>query len=118
MSQSTYGPPKNTFTLRKLGGQLITVEALLAYFFMYIPIIILIVFSFNASRFTSIWAGFTLDWYKSLFAGAGVLGLSGVAIAQESFASAGIIKAFQNSILVATFSTIIATTLGTMVALG
>lgn len=118
MTQSTYHPPKNTFILRKLGSRLISVEALLAYFFMYIPIIILIVFSFNASKFTNIWTGFTLDWYKSLFAGAGVLGLSGVTVAQENFASAGIIKAFQNSILVAAISTVIATTLGTMVALG
>src|SRR5512138_460056 len=118
MTQTTYRPGKNAFSWRKAAARLVPVEAMLAYFFMYIPIIILIVFSFNASRFTSIWSGFTLDWYKSLFAGAGVLGLSGVAVARESFASAGIIKAFQNSILVAAIATVISTTLGTMVALG
>jgi spermidine/putrescine transport system permease protein len=118
MTQTTYRSQKNAFSWRKVAGKLIPVEAMLAFFFMYIPIIILIVFSFNASRFTSIWSGFTFDWYKSLFAGAGVLGLSGVTVASEKFASAGIIKAFQNSILVATISTIIATTFGTMVAMG
>ena len=35
--------------------------------FFYIPIIILIVNSFNASRFGGSWKGFTLGWYKMLF---------------------------------------------------
>jgi len=118
MTQTTYRPQKNAFTWRKLGGRLITVEALLAFLFMYVPIIVLIIFSFNASRFASVWSGFTLDWYKSLFAGAGVLGLSGVTVAEQQFASAGIIKAFNNSILVASVATVISTVLGTMVALG
>jgi spermidine/putrescine transport system permease protein len=36
-------------------------------FFFYLPIIILIVNSFNASRFESGWQGFSLMWYKRLF---------------------------------------------------
>lgn len=34
--------------------------------FMYLPVIVLVIFSFNNSK-TSVWAGFTLDWYKRLF---------------------------------------------------
>jgi spermidine/putrescine transport system permease protein len=118
MTQATLHPRKNPFSWRRLGGRLLSVEALVAFLFMYVPIIILIVFSFNASRFSFIWTGFTLDWYKSLFAGAGVLGLGGVTIAQQQYASAGIVKAFYNSIIVASIATLIATVLGTMIALG
>lgn len=34
--------------------------------FLYAPIVILIVFSFNRSRQTAVWEGFTLDWYATL----------------------------------------------------
>lgn len=36
-------------------------------FFFYLPILILIINSFNASRFESGWQGFSLMWYKRLF---------------------------------------------------
>jgi spermidine/putrescine transport system permease protein len=36
------------------------------YCFFYFPIIILIVYSFNDSTYSSLWHGFTLDWYKQL----------------------------------------------------
>jgi len=39
----------------------------LALFVMYLPIFFVIVYSFNASRLTSVWSGFTLDWYRELF---------------------------------------------------
>lgn len=35
--------------------------------FLYAPILVLIVFSFNDSKSNSVWAGFTLDWYAELF---------------------------------------------------
>jgi spermidine/putrescine transport system permease protein len=34
---------------------------------MYIPIVLVIVYSFNQSRLSSVWSGFTLSWYKELF---------------------------------------------------
>jgi spermidine/putrescine transport system permease protein len=34
---------------------------------MYLPIAFVIVYSFNASKLTSVWAGFTFDWYDELF---------------------------------------------------
>ena len=40
---------------------------LLVFLFLYLPIFVLIVFSFNASKSRSVWSGFTLDWYKELF---------------------------------------------------
>ena len=37
------------------------------FLFLYAPIIVLIVLSFNKSRARVVWGGFTLEWYKSLF---------------------------------------------------
>ena len=38
------------------------------YAFMYLPIAVLVLFSFNASKFGAAWAGFTTRWYGVLFA--------------------------------------------------
>jgi len=72
----------------------------LFYLFLYAPIIILIVFSFNASRFPTYWTGFTLEWY------------------QELFKDHLIGSALKNTLIVSFISTIIATIIGTMVAVG
>ncbi len=102
---------------RSLGQWLIITEAVLAFLFIYIPILILIVYSFNASRFSSNWEGFTLSWYRSLLQGGGVLGLGGVDEAAQRFAAQGILHSLRNSLIIATIATVIATTLGTMIAL-
>jgi spermidine/putrescine transport system permease protein len=34
---------------------------------MYVPIILVIVYSFNQSRISSVWEGFSLRWYRELF---------------------------------------------------
>lgn len=39
----------------------------LMYFFLYVPIIVLIIFSFNKVAFPYRWEGFTLHWYQELF---------------------------------------------------
>jgi spermidine/putrescine transport system permease protein len=44
----------------------LAVYTLLVYLFLYAPILILIVFSFNQSKQTAVWEGFTLDWYAAL----------------------------------------------------
>jgi putrescine transport system permease protein len=38
----------------------------LGYLFLYLPILVLIAFSFNSSRLEMVWTGFTLDWYRAL----------------------------------------------------
>lgn len=72
----------------------------LVYLFLYAPIIVLIVYSFNESRFPTYWSGFTLEWYRVLFNDA----LVGIAL--------------KNSLIVSISSTIISTIIGTMVAVG
>jgi spermidine/putrescine transport system permease protein len=61
--------------------------------FLYAPIIVLIVFSFNASRSRGRWGGFTLSWYAEMFRDRQIMGAlwNTVAIAVLSAALAGIL---------------------------
>lgn len=47
---------------------LITLFVVAVYAFLYAPILVLIIFSFNKIAFPYHWTGFTLDWYRELFA--------------------------------------------------
>jgi spermidine/putrescine transport system permease protein len=77
-----------------------TLHGLMSYVFLYAPILILFIFSFNASKFASAaWKGFTLDWYIQLFH-------------NEAIGSA-----LRNSMIISLSSTLISTVFGTMVAL-
>jgi len=70
-----------------------------AYAFLYIPIAVLVVMSFNASKIPFIWTGFSTQWYASL--------LNNALIRQG----------FINTMIVAIGATILATILGTMLAI-
>jgi spermidine/putrescine transport system permease protein len=86
---------------RRLLDQLLNVYAGLALLYLLVPIAIIILFSFNdtKSRFNFVWQGFTLEHWKDPF---GVPGLT---------------EAMENSLKIAALSTVIATVLGTMMAL-
>jgi spermidine/putrescine transport system permease protein len=77
----------------------ITGSGVFGYLFLYTPILILIVFSFNSSRFVTTWEGFSLRWYGELF--------------QDE----AMVLALRNSLIVAVTSTLLSTVFGTMVAL-
>ena len=68
--------------------------------FLYAPIAVLIIFSFNDSKSRNTWTGFTLRWY------------------QELFHDRVIIQSFVVMMVVAIISSIIATILGTLAAIG
>jgi len=74
------------------------VSLTLGFAFLYIPMIILIVFSFNESKLVTVWAGFSTKWYGEL-------------MQNEAFLNAAWV-----TIKVAVFSSTIATVLGTMAA--
>ena len=81
-------------------SRLLTAHAVAGYLFLYLPIVILVIYSFNASRYASgAWRGFSLQWYASLFS------------------NEAIGAALKNTLIVAAASTLISTVLGTMVAL-
>lgn len=71
----------------------------LVYAFLYLPLLIMIAYSFNESRFSAVWSGFSWKWYASLWKNERVL------------------EAFQNSLFIAVVSSVLATVLGTFAAL-
>ncbi len=72
----------------------------LVLFFLYVPIFVLIVFSFNETKSRSVFSGFTLDWYIRLFN------------------NRIIISSLINTIIIACISSVISTVLGTLAAIG
>ncbi|MBK5293513.1 MAG: ABC transporter permease [Acidobacteriia bacterium] len=73
--------------------------AALTYAFLHLPLAVLMVFSFNESRFT-VWEGFSLHWYRELFADARMM------------------EATWNSLFIAATATAAATVMGTACAYG
>ena len=72
----------------------------LIFIFLYTPIFILIIFSFNSSKSKSVWSGFTFDWYIKLY--------------QNDY----IISALINTLIIALISSLIAAIIGTAAAIG
>ncbi len=68
--------------------------------FLYMPIFVMIAFSFNESKSRTVWTGFTFKWYVDLFR------------------NEAIIKAFFTTLIVAVLAAVIATALGTVAAVG
>ena len=84
----------------------------LVYAFLWIPILVLVVFSFNDSPSVTAWRGFTLDWYRNIFEN--TVSVSGPA---TNFQTELLLRSLRNSLIVGGISTVIATAIGTMFAL-
>lgn len=52
----------------------VLISMMLGFVFLYAPIVVLVIFSFNASRLVTVWAGFSTKWYVSLLTDDQVLG--------------------------------------------
>ncbi|MBQ2842476.1 MAG: ABC transporter permease [Clostridia bacterium] len=76
------------------------VYTFLVFLFLYAPILVMILFSFNSTSSTSVFSGFSLDWYKAL---------------AEDEAT---LRSLYNTIILAVCSSVIATVLGTAAAVG
>jgi spermidine/putrescine transport system permease protein len=77
-------------------NHLLKLSALAVYGFLYLPLLIVAIYSFNDSKLNAEWVGFTLKWYDKLFHN------------REMLAAAG------NSLIIASVSAIVATVLGTL----
>jgi spermidine/putrescine transport system permease protein len=73
--------------------------SLLVYAFLHLPILVLVVFSFNDSKFSVDWAGFTMEWYYRLLERPDIL------------------RGLKASLIVGGVSTVISAVFGTMIAL-
>ena len=94
--------------VRRLGRVGLWVIPVLTYIFLWIPILVLVVFSLNNAESVSVWRGFTLRWYANLFGG-GADGLS--------FGSEQLLRAVRNSLFVGGVATLVSTVIGTLFAL-
>jgi spermidine/putrescine transport system permease protein len=83
----------------RVGSLALSLNAIVIFGFLYLPILILILFSFNDTRSVAQFTGFSTEWYTQLFSN------------EELKAAAG------NSLVIALVSTIAATIIGTMMAL-
>ena len=86
--------------MRRDRNPLLTLYALAVYVFLFAPIAILILFSFNDSKRNFVWRGFTLRWYPELFGNEALLHALGV------------------TLQVAVISVVATTILGTLLGLG
>ena len=80
----------------KLRSRWLWLAAIFAYVFLYAPLVIVVVYSFNDSRLNAQWVGFTLDWYRKLFADEEML------------------TAARNSLVIGLVASAVSTVLGTM----
>ena len=95
--------PQVETTTRPAGRGLrlyLRLNAFVAYTFLYLPIVLLVLYSFSGSRYSSVWGGFSLKWYGRLFQNENLL------------------QALRITLTLAISATLIATVLGTMAALG
>ena len=84
----------------KRNSALSRLSMVLVFLFLYAPIILLIVFSFNAGESNAVWEGFSFHWYKELF--------------QDRI----IMRSVYTTLLVSLLATVIATIAGTFAAIG
>lgn len=49
------------------GGRLLRLNMALVFVFLYTPLVVLVVLSFNRSKYASVWGGFSTQWYQVLF---------------------------------------------------
>lgn len=68
----------------------------LVFLFLYLPIVVLVVYSFNTSRLNVVWEGFTLDWYGRVW--------------QDT----RLMRALKNSLVIATVTTVLSIFIGTV----
>lgn len=84
----------------KLNNFLKRFYLVIVFIFLYAPIAVLMIFSFNDSKNRGSWAGFTLKWYSELFADSTIL------------------SALYTTLLIAIIATVVSTIFGTLAAIG
>ena len=100
MAEAAATPPIRARRGRPWGRRLLRAELGLVVAFLYLPIAVVVALSFNASGMPTAWGGFSTTWYATVLHDDALLG------------------AFRNTLVVGLFTTVIATILGTLLALG
>ena len=85
---------------KRLGEFIGTIYSIAIYTVLYMPVFVMMIFSFNNQRYNYYWNGFTTQWYSKLFTNSAVIG------------------SLWYSVIIAVLSTVISVTIGTIGALG
>lgn len=103
------------FIAARLWNALFNGYGFLFLVFLYLPLGLIVVYSFNANPINmAVWTGFTLDWYATIFVGASTEGNFDSAFTESPERLYGVVK---NSFLVALSAASIATVIGTATAI-
>jgi len=100
VNQLSHLPAPRQSLSARLGNGLLSSNTLLIFLVLYLPVVILVIFSFNNTRSVAVLTGFSLEWYARLIRNVELL------------------DAARNSLIVALTSTIVSTVIGTLTALG
>ena len=98
--------------VRRAGRVALWLNPFLVYLFLWIPILVLVVFSFNDGASVSVWNGFTTRWYENIINNTITAGTEAA-----RFQTGLLLRAVRNSLIVAGIATVISTVIGTMLAL-
>jgi spermidine/putrescine transport system permease protein len=102
----------------RFGWLLLTLWSLLFFMFIYLPLGVIIAYSFNSNPINMmLWSGFTFDWYLSIFGLADLSSNTFGGTAAYVDSTENLLKALKNSIIVAAFTTTISTVIGTSTAI-
>ena len=91
--------PEGKYKRKRFGGSALAIHSIVMFLFLWMPILLVVFFSFNESRYLAQFTGFSLGWYE------------------EMFADDQTMVALWNSLFVAMVSTVISTVVGTLAAL-
>jgi spermidine/putrescine transport system permease protein len=100
---------KRDLLIRKIAPIAIWANAAFCYIFLWVPIIILVVYSFNDANSTVAWRGFTTSWYSKL--------LSGGINVDADLTTELLLQSIKVSLIVGVAATLISTIVGMMVSL-
>jgi len=106
------GRLRRDLALRRLGQVAMWLSPFLVYLFLWAPIVVLVVFSFNDGASVSTWNGFTTRWYENILNNTITAGTEAA-----RFQTGLLLRAVRNSVLVGLVATAVSTALGTMLAL-
>lgn len=84
----------------KITKWLSVIYTLLVFLLLYVPIFVIVIYSFNMAKTNGGWTGFTIDWYRRLLN------------------DSNVIIAFKNSLIIAILSTTVSAIIGTIGAVG
>lgn len=100
------------------GWLALTLWSLLFFAFIYLPLGVIVAYSFNANPVNMmLWSGFTFDWYLTIFGLSDLTSDRFLSTSTYVDSTENLLAALQNSVIVAAFTTTISTVIGTATAI-